>query len=204
METQYHTYSGNNTDNNRVWIDFEKKEIKYEPVPVKSKLLSDMLFPLQVYLLTFIFQFPLFVVFSILAVLDIYILALYILWIQVFTGILVSTVYAFRFNFIKKWRYNMFPIFNAEVNSSTIQPFFMISELKYQKVRKEAMIENMFIVPEFSNVVLDYILTGDYKKYIKSISIQNLYHKKDNKWNVVFMFNRKKKIKKGDFLIRYI
>lgn len=193
-------YNGNNPYDNRVVVDFENQKVLFEPVGAKGVirqyytffnglLLSSMIFSVYAY----------FIIYGILSffgynpVSGVY---FQLLFIMIVFAISFSVIY-----FNKNFRHNHFPVFNYWLTGITRVMF--LSPFRRKKVlTPESLFDNKAFIPDFDNVCLKYDATGDFAKYMKKISIQNLYKDNSNDWFCVFEFT--KKIRTGTLELRYI
>lgn len=84
---------------------------------------------------------------------------------------------------------------------------FKTNSKKYKKFTSKDLIENIVVIPRFSNVELDYKTKGDFSKYLDKIKIREYRGRKINlktnkkskekiehyKWYAVFIFKEKPK-----------
>lgn len=129
----------------------------------------------------------------------------YILW---GSWLYISTVVSFILNKLltiwlikQKWYQKWLPKVNAEG--------FLLKtrKKKYYKYESDDVLENVIVIPRFSNVELDYKTTGEFSKYLKNIKIREYKKRKIDvktnkiskekvehfKWYVVFYFKKKPK-----------
>lgn len=180
------TYNGDNYHNNNVVVDYIKKSVSFEPIIAGNliKYYWDFVLPLiiKTIAITFILMLPVFVISDRFPV-EVF-----------FPTFLFSLVFSLNF-FRKNWRKNWYPKFQASF-------YTMMGDRKFKKVNPEALINNQFIIPCFSNIMLEYKAYGDFALYLKKIEIKNLYQ--DDSYNFFCFFSFTKKVTDGDLMIRYI
>ena len=184
--------NGKNRHNNKVKIDYRTKEISFIPIYTTS------------FLKQYLYWFSEIAMISLTTFL-ICIISIVILMRNEYEMILVTVMvgsFCFFWTLIlslpffnKKWRDNKYPKKMAHLSK-----FFSPSKRKWKKVTKENLLDNKFFIPQFSNVLVEYRLYGDFKK-VKNIEINNKYEKDSYNWSGMFIFP---KIKKGYMEIRYI
>lgn len=114
----------------------------------------------------------------------------------------IDTLFNSLLFFNKKWRSNKFPMFNAWLIELTGKLIFRKRKKKVKVMNQEALIDNKFFIPCFSNVALDYEASGDYGKYLTNIEISNIFDKNDQEWFCIFHFSQTPKT--GELKLEYI
>ena len=198
METHTQKFNGENYFNNKVIVDFVKKEVTFEPIkrPIFSIFISFFL--------------------SNLMFINLWAYILYLIASALFALKLVSEeifIYSFSLVFLivfiltmpflnKKWRETKYATYNMFCEKYDLLNL-IIRRGKTREVEPRKIINNTFFIEYFKNIFLEYKLIGDYARYIKKIVIDT--NKKDSErwgWYAYFVF--KKKPKDGKFYVAYI
>ena len=196
METRLQKYNGRNVYNNRVFVNFKDKKVDFVPIKethvgfyrryyvfFMSMFTRLMLITMFISLVVF-FPYLMFYEEEALALLPM------ILTLVIPFGI------AFPFSllyFDKKWRENKFPEFNYKMLGTLKTVFKMESAVRKKTVKPDAIVNNQFVIRQFSNVSLRYKVFDDFANYLKSIEINNIFDKKDTDWYAIFTFNKQPK-----------
>jgi hypothetical protein len=178
-------YSGDNVQNNNVFVDFENKKVVFEPVSQMTNT--------KIYLMNTASIFSAFLP-----------LFLFVSWLLIYiqhsvfdkvivlsaTFIIIFTV-PFIINlqmFDPSWRNKYYSRFMAGMISVCHLFNLDFRHLFGVKVKPNRLLGNVYIIPKFKNVALKYKLTGDFANNIKSINIKCLDGKGYN-FYAVFTFN---------------
>jgi len=199
METQLQKFNGKNVCNNRVHINFKKKKVEFDPIKK-----GGFWFYYLRYLFTCLsyWAFRVSIIYIALAciiyVIDdtspiIGVISLIAIILLLSLSFISSTAYL-----NKNWRENKYPQDNHNKLSNVV--FKRLDE--ECEVNPKAVINKIFILPYFSNVCLEYELSGDFSRYIKDIKIENIYKNNDQEWLCVFIFT--KQPLKGNMKLRYL
>lgn len=197
-------YNGNNTQNNEISVDFDKREVKFKPISEYRRfesaisffshfsLLSIVLILLSVWIWIFINFFNFIFQSKISAYL------IYAVCMSGFTGMmffaLIWTIILFS---VKKWRYEYFAKFQAEL-FRYIQILIFIQIIEKETILPAKIKKNKYSF-EFGNISLDYRATEDFAKHLHKIKIK---HRKNNQWKCTFEF--RDKIEAGLLDLKYI
>lgn len=213
MATQLQKFNGKNLYNNRVYVDFRKKKVEFEPVIVNKQTQRSLrrefiLQHLAVAYIFFLFSYAIYL--GIAGTIAYFIQGAFEVEPYTVKTLAIMNVCATLLAFgnmldnsMKRIK-DQFPHRNAQIAefAHRIQTLGLTSKYKRLKVNKEAIINNMFIIPKFSNVVLEYKATGDFAKQIKNIKILNHYKNDAYKFLAVIQF--KKKPQNGNLYLDYI
>ena len=199
-------FTGDTHQNSKVYVDYIKDTVVFEPVGKASifgnwvclifSIFSACALPTYIFFLTGIVYIGVIsggfsngLVFA--EALDYYFykgfFALAVMWISIF---IMSLPYLF-----KPWRKNYFPAFMAMAD-------ILEHKTKKNVCNPETIIDNKYIIPLFSNVMLNYELWDDFSRQIESVRIENLFVDDAYKWMVVFRF--KNKPINGKMTVHYI
>lgn len=92
--------------------------------------------------------------------------------------------------------------FFPKINYSMHQLLSLGHDRKIIEAKPEDIVDNIFVIPRFSNVYLDYVVKGDFARYLQRIEVMEYpynytYEKSQRKvinqyvWRTVFRFERK-------------
>lgn len=173
-------FEGNNPYNNRVYVDFKKKTVNFEPVMGEMTLIKAY----------FMFFFLLLMVFGIISSPLIILVGLelcseYVVFIPYIAAFFTSLIF-----WNKKWRKEKYPMANANL-IKLFGKFFFKKDKKKKIEAHSLFLGKYFLIPEFSNVYLKYGLVGDFAEEIKSIKVDNLFKDCEFGWYCVFEFNNR-------------
>jgi hypothetical protein len=211
------TYNGDNPHNNNIVIDFIKKTVKFEPV--KEHSLSFYYF-MNVLIYTLFFTFNVGISCMMMFIMMIFTHFPFVyafsatLWLFIIYGVtaplLTFTLMGLPF-WNKYWRKHYFPKFSALMAYSIRVLQFNFHFIFRKKIYPKDLKGNVFIIPTFGNVDLDYELHGDFAEHIEKIEVHNHYKKdkktgqmkpRESRFYAVFTFNGI--IKEGYMRLRYI
>jgi len=117
-----------------------------------------------------------------------------------FCGFFTSLIY-----FYSPWREKYLPKYNAGL----INLFTLGTRVNRLKITPDKLYHNMFIIPKFKNIILEYEFNDDFGKYIKNIDITALKKLKkgrlvDDCYNFKAIFTFSNPVKDGFMKIKYI
>lgn len=203
METQKQRYNGNNFYNNRVHIDYKKQTVFFQPV-IDGGIIK--------YYIGFLIHSVMMVVILIIIPITVA---------EVITGVITDQPASFQVSadiikpmliasaiislqyFNRNWRNKYYPEYNF--HTSKLMKYFILQfkAVKYKHINPNVtrLFNNRYIVPYFSNTTLKYKVTGDYKKFLNSITIENYFTDDPYKWFCVFQFSQKPR--EGDMFLVY-
>lgn len=184
-------YNGENHHNNKVILDFFNKTVRFEPVYTGSLLKIWYAFFYLLFFKTIFHMGWIFIIWMLIFRPEKYIyqpVGLVIVELMLMIPFLFSLIV-----FNEKWRHNYYPKINA---------YLLNNRKKKQRVNPDSIINNIFAIHHFDNVLLEYELSGDYSEYIKDIRIDNKFEGNPDNWYAIFEFI--KKPIKGDMYLKYI
>lgn len=184
-------FSGKGMANNRVYIDYDKRTVRFDPTPDKrtaSRLfLEDLL--TTTLIASLISAFVVILAAGIVVIgggflFDDPMIELPYFAHLVFLGTGIAIAAHLGKWCSKRWRSQCFPVWN-KLN-------IMLCGHRYKKytVNPNAIINNTFVVRQFSNVELSYDVTGDFATELESITIEEIYQDYPFKWYAIFRFKK--------------
>jgi len=206
MATPPLKWTGKNTYNNDVFVDFNKKTVRFNPVKITGP-----------YYLFGLFLFNLFAVCGLLLFFFLY-LPMYTLMLvsyQDYNILILGTIYAcslviilhiygWLYFYNKHFQEWIFPKLNALLINLTTRflTFGIQGAKKKMRVNPLAIQNRMIIIPHFANVELKWNATKDFSKYLSTIDVRHIFLNSEWKFYAIFKF--KKTPKKGMIEIEYI
>lgn len=213
-------YNGKNTSDNEIEIDFEQKEVNFNPVNIytNSEIMKYLLF-------NFCFLF-LFLQGVIILIIELYLSSSQFLqdsthkFIFFIYNTTFFSIFFLLFLFIslflaynKKFLEDYWPVLNTyfAIFSEILSFNFLISSAGIRWITYKPFnvrnINNLYFIdiPKFKNVSIDYELYGDFSKYIKKIDIYAIDKEtlpKPKRWVCLFIF--KQLPLSGRMRVRYI
>lgn len=194
MVTQLQTYNGNNILNNRVIVDYTKNTVHFEAVPGQTlfrSVFADLVHSAMT--MGSFFVWPA-VIGLLMQKIDIeisQIITYYVATAMLWSIVVVICIQAVKWT-SKKWRHDRMPGWNHEQYQR-----FMFG-IRWRKIKNEKQIfrleqyrNNMYVLPNFKNVMLKYAVTGDHATYLKQIRIENYFKEQDDMWCVLFIYKKK-------------
>lgn len=177
---------GNNPYNNRVYVDFDKKTIRFIPIGKKSKRRYFLMFFTTIFGKYLIFFFyPLFAILLLLDVTGIITDVLFgLLCYIAFLQLLFISIYFSLWFYREEWRKKYYPELNARLHG-------FLSKPKKKTINPESVVNNKVFIPHFKNVLLKYKVTKDFMKQLKNIKISNIFKADATNWFFVFEFKKK-------------
>jgi hypothetical protein len=174
--------NGNNVYNNSVSVNYLKRTIDFKPMlevsAFRMKLLSYVAAMMCAITLTAIPT----LIFTESHLVDKevgYAIALFLL---------TSYLVLLPFIYLNKWFIkNMYPKFNYGNQRLIV----FGATTKKRVVNPEAIIDNKYIIPCFSNIVIEYETTEDFSSNLERVEINNLFKNDSFKWYAVFYFTEK-------------
>jgi len=198
-------YNGKNPYNNQVIVDFKNRKVRFNPVKGSMSSLDNYLHGGRL-LQKIVFRFILFF-FIISILLDIaiddysrtntlsYILICYVIY------FMTPYIYIIPFLMSKKFKNNT-GVINAKLSVLYDQLNMKPSQIKEGFINKKLITSKSYDITDFQNIFLEYKLTGDFKKYIKTINIVNDYSDNPYIWTIIFEWT--KKPTKGNIWVKYL
>lgn len=179
-------YSGKSLKNCRVYIDYEKRSVRFDPTGDprtltflivndladtfgKAMVLSGILMAIGV------LPFTNSALRSGTQEYQFYIL----ITVSMFAASMATLAQLGKF-LSKKWREEKFPVWNT-----------LFNKRKKYVVRDNAIINNQFLIPFFHNVELTWEVTGDYAEQLDKITIEELFENKPTSAFALFHFKQK-------------
>lgn len=199
-------FTGDTHRNSRVYIDYVKDTVIFEPVGKVGLIANWFLFVFSIIatalipICVFIFTSWVWIYFTSGASQDIAVLqeAMDYYGYKLFgaLGIMAGAILLMSLPFVfKHWRKNYYPVFMA-----TLDVF--IHRHKTLECNSDAIVDNKYIIPFLGNVMVKYELRGDFAKTIETVKIVNLFVEDSYKWMCVFTF--KEHPKNGLMRVQYI
>ena len=197
------SYYGNNSLDNAIDVDFNKKQVLFQPVgddSLKKQFmglwLSHLLFFIMVYI---------FILIPFMVVIELGGLPEYSLKIPILIVLLGSVIYAMiALKFIdKKWRKKHFPEYNYRFSKLVRKhPIFKaLDKEKVLKLNPKSIYNKQLMIPLLTNMKVSYKATGDFKAF-KRIRIMNIFQDNPRYWNMFIEWN--KPVKKGSMTLWYL
>lgn len=191
METRSQKYNGENPYNNRVLIDYEKKLVVFDPMTQGGIIRYYMEFLLNLIVKgMLIWGILMYIIWGITAILKIEMTEKYVIIPMIILLTISISISLLYWN--KKWRHNCYPKFNHAIS---------LTKNKEKTFNKDALVDNKAIIPNFSNVMIQYKATKDFGKQLKEIKIINRYNENAYDWLAIFTF--KKTPQNGELKIKY-
>ena len=195
---------GNNPYNNKVYVDYDDKTIRFIPVGKKSIRKYYFIFLTGIfgfYMICFMLPviYGLAIIGSLLHFTDQTIFTLIIFSISQFV---LMTVYFSLWYFRKAWRKKCFPELNYKLCANMFFGIKRLGKTKIKEINQESLINNKIIIPYFNNIIMEYKAKKDFGKQLKSIKIINIFKADPFKFFCVFEF--RKKPKDGSLWVKYI
>ena len=178
-------FEGDNPFNNRVYVDFKRKHVSFEPVKGSHTII-------KLYLMFFCNCLMLMValLFIPMIIIDLIIVngGVVLMSFGLLIGFFLSLVY-----FNEKWRKEKYPKTNHKVITiiTKVFTFGMYKDKKKLVTNKSLFLGKYFLIPKFKNIMLEYKLKGDFAKQIKDIRIDNLFKDDPFEWYCVIEFYKK-------------
>ena len=206
MATQSQKYVGKELTDNAVLIDYINKSVSFKPIKSEDyKPFKHFLTLWLIYIsVCFLLSIPSFLISQML-----FILSKDIFWDFYFRSILVCAVVLFSaivslgmtYYYTKEdWRKEEYPRYLARLIIWFRKIIsFGRHKAKWLKINKDAIINKRLVLDRFSNLILKYKMTGDFKKYLKNVRITNKFEENTSDWMIIFKFT--KPIKTGDMYI---
>ena len=190
------TIFGEGTQDNEVVIDYVRKTVEFRPVIEYSAINQQSI----------LFGFTAITMF-VRVFIPVYIILLLapLVMPQAFVDVmmnisLVLTVaLPFAFSFMywhKEWRKKWYP----EVNFTL---FKLMWQAKHVTVTPSRMKNTMFVIRHFGNIGLDYVVKGDFARYLERVEVKCILKTEDgNDWSATFFF--KNVPKSGSMRLTYV
>ena len=178
-------FEGDNPFNNRVYVDFKRKHVSFEPV--KGSHTIRKLYLMFMFNCMFLMCIVLFIPAILLEIVQEGIGGI-LLSCGVGSGIILSLLY-----FNEKWRKEKYPKANHKIIKFILKAITcgVYKDKKKVILPKSLFLGKYFLIPKFRNVMLEYKLKGDFAKQIKDIRIDNLFKDDPCEWYCVIEFNKK-------------
>jgi len=178
-------FEGDNPFNNRVYVDFKRKHVSFEPVKGSHTIIT-----LYVMFLYNCIMLMIGLLIIPMIILDLIItnLGTMLATFGIIVGFLLSLIY-----FNKTWRKEKYPKTNHKMITliTKIFSFGIYKEKKKLVLSKSLFQGKYFLIPKFKNIMLEYKLKGDFAKQIKDIRIDNLFKDDPFEWYCVIEFYKK-------------
>ena len=193
LETQPQKFSGNDSNDNEVSIDFKNKSVVFNPVDNHPKwfLFIDMMSTIY-FVLAYYILFPL-ALLTYFKIINNHIFS-FIMW------VVVGFVFTYPFLlFHKKFMKNYYPKVNAFMvqwcNNFSIRP----SRWRRWKTYISVDENNVISLPNFKNIFLYYETSEDFSEYLERIEIKSCEtlsewrkkYSRPHKWICLFIFKKK-------------
>lgn len=188
------TFNGNNVLNNNVIVDYINKTVDFRAAKGDSTFKSIRMSFINSIMISFL-------TFTLIPIIPMVLFKiagyeLTILPVQyglIYFCIVLGTGTLY---FNKRFLKNSFPLFNYGMMA--IGTAF---HKKKRTLNPECIINNAYVLPEFSNVIIEYETTGDFSKYLERVEITQKYTNSPYKFQAAFIFS--KPIKEGEMNICY-
>lgn len=206
MAIQSQKYSGNNTLNNEVTVDFKKKSVDFKPI-LRSRDTKEGIISSYFGLITYIRIINIKILiwgFIIMFVQDYfngwqqtelvtYSMVLALLWAYMGPFIMAAPIWN------KWWRDNCFPKFNAALVE--IKELLSGRAARTTQTLGPEHLGKHYEIP-FGNIMLDYEASGDIAKQLKRIEIRSTGIYDNGDWIAKFILKRK--AKDGELKVSFI
>ena len=192
-------FTGENCEDNRIEIDFDKKQVLFTPVSKRGVMGNYLMFLINSFgLLISNVGAPVLIFYLIgTVVVPINMQGYYMEKLFKEVGIIIflfSTLLSLQF-FMPNWRKNYYPIFMYGILSK---------KRKITITPKQMVFEKAVYLPKFSNIGLNYELTEDFAEHIKEIRLKDKFIEEKERPDYHCLFTFKRKILKGEMKLEYL